>query len=198
MSSSAAAGGVAVGIVDSITGVAIGITNAHHEAHEGDSFVACFVDETMSDAETIILAFKTPAGTKRVHMLLQFETLVGGSLKLWEGATWDAQTGTQAVITNRKRVTVPGSSGVLANQAQAGFVAAGVVNANPTNFSVGAATLVKDAYAWGQRNQILAGGARDTEEVLLKPETQYAAVFAAIGNSNKAHVILNWYEHTDL
>ena len=185
-------------LVDSVSGALITITQAHHETHEGDAFVADFLDESMADDDTIVLVFKTMTGsTMRAHMITQFSTLVGGDLKLWEGATWTAESGTSINIRNRKRGASMDSSGLLADQAQAGFVAADVIHANPTGLNTGSAVLLQDIVAWGKKDKLLAGGSRDNDEWLLKPDTQYAVVFTAEGGSNKAHVILNWYEHTD-
>ncbi len=197
MSSSAATAGVAVGVIDSLTNAAIGISYAHHEAHEGESFVTTVIDMSMNDGDTIVLVFKTAAGTNRVHMLLEFSTLVGGELVLWEGATWTAQSGAEMPIINRKREGSMTSSTLLADQAQAGFVAADVVHINPTGLNIGAATSIQDSVAWGIKNQSAAATSRDTDEIVLNPDTQYAAVFTAFGGSNKAHVVMDWYEHTD-
>lgn len=197
MSSSGASSGIAVGILDSVTNAGVGVDFTHYKVHSGDSYIADIVDETLADGDTIILAFRTAAGTKRVHLFMRFSTLVGGHIRLWEGATWTAQSGTEIAIINRKREAVMTSSGMLADQAQAGFVANNVLHANPTGLNTGSATSIHHLYAWGIKNQSSAESSQDIEEIVLNPSTQYAVVFTAIGAANKAHVILNWYEHTD-
>ena len=62
--------------------------------------------------------------------------------------------------------------------------------------ALGAATQIQHFYAFGN-NQKAGGTKRDQDEVILKPDTQYAYVFTGDGANNKAQVILNWYEHTD-
>jgi len=197
MSGGVATGGVASGAIDTMTGAAVAINYTHHEVHGGSSFVTDFVDSSMANDETIILAFKTPAGDKRLHLFVEYTSLVGGELQLWEGPTWTAQTGGEEPIVNRNRKGTPASSVVLANQAQAGFVAADVVNRNPTGLSTVAAVSLHHFYSWGIKNRVGAGAARDLEEMILKADTTYAAVFTAEGGSNTGQVILNWYEHTD-
>jgi len=77
---------------------------AHHEIHDGDSFMAYNDELTMATTETINFAFKTPPSTtKQIHMVIEYETLVGGFLEILEAATWTAQTGTAFVPLNRNR-----------------------------------------------------------------------------------------------
>jgi hypothetical protein len=195
MSASGATAGVAVGIVDALTNTAVGLSYAHHEVHEGDGFTASLVDLSMNNNDTVILAFQTAAGTKRVHMLPQFSTLVGGRFQLMEAPTWNAQSGSSVPILNRKREAAMNSSNILADQAQPGFVAADVMHGNPTGLAGG--TSVYDVYTFGERGKVGAGTSRETDETILRPGIQYAALFTAIGNSNNGQIILTWYEHTD-
>lgn len=168
----------------------------HHEVHGGSSFRADFVDISMSNTDTLILAFKTPTGTKRAHMTIQFDTLVGGHLKVWEAPTLDANSGTQQAILNRKRETSMTSSMLLEDTGLGNpFTATDNVISNPTGLAGG--TLLHEHYAWGKKEKFAGGGARDTEELILKPDTLYAVVFTAVGDSNAAQVFLDWYEHTD-
>jgi hypothetical protein len=195
MSANLASNGVAVGVVDEMTDAAVGVSYAHHELHAGSSFVASVVNQLMADTETLSLAFKTPAGTKHAHLFAHFSTLVGGKLEIVEAPTWTAQTGTEVPIVNRKRVGTPNSSVLLANQAQAGFVAADVVVKDMAGVAGG--TILPANYAFGQRSRIGAGETRANSEYILKPDTQYLILFTAIGANNMAQLVLDWYEHTD-
>lgn len=184
--------------IDSMSAALNSIDFAHHEKHEGNSFESGAVDETLADNETIILAFKTMTGTKRAHIFFGFHTLVGGDLAVWEEATWTTNTGTLIPIYNDKREVSMNSSGLLEDKtATPTFTATNNILLNPTGLGTGSAINIYPRYAWGQRNQILAGGERDIEEKILKPDTQYAVVFTADGGSNKGQIILGWYEHTD-
>lgn len=195
MSASAASGGVAVGIIDPESGAAVVVQCTRYMLHAGKLFVADLVDESMGDTDTIVLAFKTPP-VVGIHLFARYSTLVGAKLEVFEGATWTAQSGSSVPIINRRRTGTPPSSAILADQAQAGFVAGNVMHANPTGLNVGAATVLHAHYSWGVRNQS-AAGEREEEELHLKASTQYAVRMTAIGASNKCQVILNWGENGD-
>ena len=183
--------------IDDMSGAQIGVSFAHHECHDGDCFVADFADATMADTETIVLALKTMPDPKQMHLVMEFTTLVGGNLELCEGVTWTAETGTEVEIINRRRRASMDSSGLLANVAQAGFVAADVLVANPTGLNTGSATCMHHIFAWGTQARGSTGGNRDIEEFINMADTAYSLMFTATGNSNAGQVIMNWYEHSD-
>ncbi len=187
---------------DAMSGALVGISSPHHRIHEGDSFTTNFTDATLADAETIILAFKTAKTPKLIHLFIFFSSLVGGSLDLWEGVTWTTNTGTTNPIINRLRTENRKPSGAREDKtATPAFTATGNVLSNPTLtggvVTPTGATLLDKQYAWGERGKIGAGFLRDEHEFVLNSDTQYAAVFTAIGASNKATVSLNWYETID-
>ena len=185
--------------VDSNTNSLVTISFPHHKIHDEESFHTEFVDETLADNATIILAFKTMSGTKRAHMWFDFTTLVGGDLQVWEEATWDTNTGVVNPILNLKRLASMTSSGLLEDlSATPVFTATDNVLSNVTNLGTGSATSIHHFYAWGIKGKAPAGGARDVEEHVLKPETQYAVVFTADGASNRGQIQLDWYEQTDV
>ena len=186
------------GARDAVSGALITITSPHHKLHEGDAFLTDFADSSMGDTDILTICFKTPAGTKRCHMVSDFHCLVGGVLEIWEGVTWTDDTGTLTPIINRKRLASMNSSGMLENKSDTpNWTASDQVLVNPSGVATIPATKISHVHAWGKKDQLLAGGARDRAEFVLKPDTQYAMLFMADGNSNKAQVFLNWYEHTD-
>lgn len=178
---------------DTLFSVPIVIDVGHHEVHEGDAFITDVTDVTMGDNDTLMLAFKTMAGTKRAHMVVEFTTLVGGLLEIIEAPTWDVSTGAQNPIYNRKRLGSMTSSGLL-ESTTGSYVANNNVISNPTNFAGG--TVIHEIIAFGAKN-FFSGAGRDVAEFILKPETLYAYRFTAEGASNMAQIVLNWYEHTD-
>ena len=181
--------------IDALTGVDIGISYPHHEIHGGSSFVCDAVDIDMGDTDTLVLAFQTAAGTKRVHILVDYITLTGGHVDILEGPTWDNESGDLNPIFNRKREAAMESSNILEDSGQAPFTATDNMILNPANLAGG--TIVHCLYAFGNKNQF-SGGAREVDELILKPDTQYAYRFTADAASNAAQMTLNWYEHTDL
>ncbi len=170
------------------------INEPHYEVHEGDAFVASTTDITLADEATVVLAFKTMAGIKRAHMISQFITLTGGHLDILEAPTWTAETGSLVVIYNRKREVSMGSSVLLENSGQAAFTATDNLILDPTGLTGG--TIIHQLYGFGEKKSFSAEG-RDIAEILLKPDTQYAIRFVSDAAANKAHLELNWYEHTD-
>ena len=185
-------------LFDAMSGSPVTITFPHHKIHDGTAFTTNVADEAMSNAETIIIVFKTPTRIKKVHMFVFFATLVGGSLEIWEDATWTTNTGTATTIINRKRDENPVVSGIREDKTTTPvFNATGNVLSNPTGLGTGSAKSIDKQYAWGEKGKIGAGYLRDENEFVLKPDTAYAIVFTAIGDSNKAQVSLNWYESDD-
>lgn len=183
------------GLFDPIFKVPAYNSIGHLEVHEQDAFLCCHQDTSMSDTDTIVMAFKTPPGTKRMHLVYSFSTLAGGHLEIFKDSTWDAETGTLAPICNRFQLDTPASSAVLENQAQAGFVASDNMIADPTNLTHGTA-VIPVVYAFGNK-QISGGSSRDIEEIVLEPDTLHTILFTADGNTNAGQIYLNWYEHTD-
>lgn len=182
------------GKFDEIQSMPVYQSEPHYEVHEGGAFVLDVVHLTLDNAATIILAFKTMSGTKRAHMMTNFMTLTGGHVDIIEAPTWTAESGTLVTIYNRKRLASMTNSGLLENKGQATFTASNGLILNPDDFADG--TIIHDLYGFGQKNQFNAGG-RDIEEIILKPDTQYAVRFVSDAASNKAQLELNWYEHTD-
>lgn len=184
--------------MDEMTGTLVVIDSPHHEVHEGDSFFTEAVDLTLANAETLIIAFKTSAGTERVHLTGEFTTLLGGNVQVWENPTWTTNTGTLAPIYNRRREATMESSTLLEDwTATPAFTATDNVLVNVTGLNTGAATPLHHFYAFAAQGRGSSGGARDSHELILKPDTQYAIVFTSSGANNQAQMILNWYEHID-
>lgn len=181
-------------LFDTMTNAMVKISYTHHKIHDGCSFTVAYADTTLADGETIIMAFKTMSGTKKAHLFIEFSTLVGGYIEIWEAPTWTTNTGTATAIINRRRDANPKVSGLTEDKtATPAFTTTGNILVNPTGLAGG--TSLHKHYAWGERGKVGAIGQRDENEFVLRPDTQYAIVFNGIGANNKAQVILNWYEH---
>lgn len=180
---------------DPIVRAILNITSAHQEIHEGSAFMVDAVNILMSDGDTLILAFKTPSGIKRVHFVMDYSSLVSSHIELIEAPIWTTGTGSLITILNRKRETSMKSSGVLEDLTSTPtFAANNAVLLDPTGLSGG--TTIKTMYAFGakQRSTTLS---RDVSENLLWPDVQYAVRLTSDDNSNKGQLHLDWYEHTD-
>lgn len=180
--------------LDDKTGALVTLTSPEHEAHHGHAFTVSAVDETLANAETINIAFKTPPPLVVMHLWVAATTLVGGSLALIEGPTWDTNTGTATPVVNRLRVENPLQSHILEDKtATPAFTRTNKVLVQVSNIAGG--TTLWPRYSWGERGKVEAGAYRAESEFLLKHDTQYVVLFTAIGAANKAQVILNWVEH---
>lgn len=185
-----------VPLVDTVSNALVGISFTHSQVHIETSFLSDFVDETLAAGENITLAFKTPGRAIRIHLLVQFSTLVGGDIQVWEDVTWSTGGGTLNPIYNRFRETTTNPSVLLEDlTATPSFTATDNTLRNPGINTVGATSL-HHIYTWGAKNKLLAGSARDTEEIVLKPNSLYGVTFTSGADANKAQLILNWYELT--
>lgn len=185
-------------LIDGFTGAKARISMAHLHIHKKESFVFDYADENLGDNDTMILAFKTPVGTKRVHFFPEYSTLVGGDLRIYEDSYWTPGSGSAVSVVNRFREDSPTASVILENVTSASaFTATNKLIVNPTGIDNSAASTIQRSYAWGKKEKFAAGSIRDDNEFVLNPDTAYAVVFTAEGGSNKAHMNLNWYEHTD-
>ncbi len=184
--------------LDSMTNLLETITDEHHEVHEGGAFAAQFANTALGDNETINICFKTPAGTKRAHLIAEFTTLVGGEFELWEGPTWTTNTGNTAPTVNRlRKASMTASTLTEDKTATPSFTATNNVLVDTLGLNTTPATLIHLTHAFGIKGKVGAGGGADAEEIVLKPATTYAALFTANGGSNKGQILMHWYEHTD-
>ena len=96
----------------------------------------------MGNGDTISLVFRTPAGDKKAHLVLQFGTLLGGDLELWEDVTWTTNTGVLNDIRNRDRSN-PEMSVLLEDlTATPAFTATDNLLSNVGGLNLGAATVI--------------------------------------------------------
>jgi len=179
--------------IDSETGGLAIISHAELEAHHGHSFTVQAVDDTLADGEKVNIAFKTGGVNPKVHLVANCTTLVGGSLAIIEAPTWTQGSGTATAIINRLRVENPIQSTLLENDTVVAFTATNQVLVNVADLAGG--TTLWTRYSWGERGKVEAGAERASNEFMLKPNTQYAVLFTAIGAANKAQIFLNWMEH---
>lgn len=172
------------------------IGSEHGEVHEGHAFSAAYVDLAMGNADTFIMAFKTPAGTKRVHLVYFFDTLTGAHLDMYKDSTWTADQGDPTVeIFNRFQTNAPSSSALLENTNQAGFVASNQIIIDPTNHVPGTEIMPPD-YAFALKGKF-QGKQHAMSELILEVDTLHSLVMTSDAASNKIQLVFSWYEHQD-
>ena len=164
----------------------------HAKMHEGDAYSASVVDTTLADTEFIDLCFKTPA-TKLMHMTFDYKSLTGLKLEIFEGATWDAQTGTAVPVFNMYRDSA-NTSGVLENRSTAAFLASSELMSNPTTPAGGTAILTD--YLFGAANKLPEAGGSRVEQI-LKAGTLYRIRLTSTAANNSGQIRVSWYEHTN-
>ena len=170
------------------------ISFEHKELHDGDMYMAYNDELTMQTTETINFAFKTPASTtKEIHMIIDFSTLVGGTLEVLEAATWTAQTGTAFVPINKNRLS-SNTSEILGNETTTTFTTANEIAYDVTTVLTTNATTIEFVRAATAANKEQAP-VRAQRELILKSSTTYVIRFTAVGNSNSGFLRLVWYEH---
>lgn len=180
--------------VDDLNGAVSVIPYEHKEIHSKDSFHVDTTDTSMANNDTLVVAFKTPAGTKRGHMVIGFHSKGMANIQMLEGPTWDNESGSLLPIYNRFREDAPDSSVLLEDAGQASFTATNNLILNPASLAGGAA--LDTLYTFASRNRE-TGGSRGIHEWVLEPDEQYAIVLTANEASNAGQLIVDWYEHTD-
>ena len=176
--------------VDRMAGVLIGTDNHHHQIHEGRAFTT----EIHTEGGTAVnIAFKTPAGTKRAHMVFSFSSESKVHLTVTEGASWTTDTGIVLAPVNQFRVASPVASMLLEDKtATPAYTADGVLT-NVTGISGGAVKREIYTFAGKQVGSDLA----TREELVLKPDETYVIVLASDDGSKGLQLRTEWYEHTD-
>jgi len=168
-------------------------THVEREVHECYAFTFSVVDATLGDTDTLNIAFKTGNVLPQAHMVVGFSSLVGGYTQILEAPTWTTNTGTVTAVHNRKRDNNPTVSTLLEDKtATPAFTRTGKILVNVTDLAGG--TAIWTRYAWGEKGKLEVGDYRAENEFLLRLDTQYAVLFTAIGDNNKAQIILNWLE----
>lgn len=175
---------------DPLAGAQVVISTPHHEVHEQCAFICDVVDTSMGLNDTLILAWKTMSAPKYMHFIMRFASKAAAHIELLEGPTWDNQSGAQIPIFNRARFGIK-TSVVLEDQSSGGFTATENMNANPTTLAGG--TVVHDFYDWSDHKTTAKD--RDSDEIILKADTQYAVVLTADAAVNAGQLLLTWYEH---
>jgi hypothetical protein len=169
--------------VDKHTDALAQIAEAHFEVHEGEAFFIVNKQDVDS-AGSYEMRFKTPDSPKRLHMILAVEGTGHTDVDLYEGTTKTHNTGTVLTAVNREReskktslieaCSTPGGSGDGENLISMHF-----------GLDTGQ----------GSQREILGGGARDMEEIILARNTAYLLRIVSGTDGNRVMIVLDWYEH---
>lgn len=177
-------------MVDPVSGSIQIISFAHHELHEGDTYLVCAKDADLDDGDTLSFAWLVPDTTREQHLVLEVSNTVGASITILEGPTVDTTTGTDVPIYNRHRR----SANMSMLQHPNGLVSSIAVKAiggveNGTvieSFNIGAG---------GNPQQASGGSARGVSELITKANTVYMIIMIGLADNGSANMELDWYEH---
>jgi len=180
--------------LDGMTDALQAIDYVHHEIHAGSSFHVQLYNAALAAAAALRISFKTPTGTKRVHMIFSFASEGASHLTIAEGATWTTNTGTVVVPINQKRVAAPTASILLEDKtATPDYTANGVLTGTT---EVSAGTTLRNIYVFAA-NKVGGTGEHDAEIVLMPDQTYTISLFNDEAQAKKLILHLDWYEHTD-
>ena len=179
--------------LDRSTRAAETIEYEHHEIHAGDSFHAFHGDTDVADNERIVLSFKTPNTTKWIHMLAEVEASGEAEFWIYEAMTITDNTGTSRKVYNRNRNSGK-TSGVLDTGQNPDLANRVTLNATMGSGSAYGEVLEHSVFGDGKK---IGGEFRGSNEWILLANTNYAFSVVSRAASNKIHMHLNWYEHTD-
>jgi hypothetical protein len=167
---------------DRKTKAGIGINHAHHEVHEGSSFLVCDVRNVSTT--TFKWQITTPDTTTYAHMIFDISGTGEMLAIVTEGS--DRTDGTALTAINRRRVGTPAVAGTI-------------ITHTPTSGSTdGAIQLLANrsgATAVGSKT-IAAGGERGINEYILKPNTKYVVAVTTYADIYVSFCV-DWYEHSE-
>ena len=163
--------------VDRITNALETISVAHHEVHEGESFVYSG-QKTLASGGTMRILF-TPNSTSYPHLLILARSSAETNYKLWEGGTFSGGTAITAVY-DRNRYTKNTKASTL--------------KTNPTITDTG--TLIYESH-FGSGNNT-GGEDRGVHEWIFNTSTNYLVDITSEANSNDVSWALDWYEESDI
>lgn len=176
---------------------AITISHAHHEIHDGHSYVASKSQTTANSNDNMTaLSFKTPTN-KDINLFVLASVTGAAWLYIYEAPTIVDNTGTgsvQAYNRNRNSMLVTGVKDTKQSPDRAGYVTYwDETDAAGANVTWTDGTLISSEQLGAGRNT--AGESRGQAEFVLKRDTLYGVILENEGATANIHnIILNWYE----
>jgi hypothetical protein len=189
-------GGGEVANIDSVSGSMQVINFEHHALHEGNSY-EIHIDSANAAVATLNVAFKTLAGTGKVHMLFGWASNDEIKWEILEGATWTTDTGTVTTVYNQNRDSANVSTLILEDDtATPTFTATNSVLKDVSITGAGTAIDTQYTYNAGLGVAVSAESRRGSHEWLLNDNTTYVVRMTQTDGNCKMSIDLHWYEHT--
>lgn len=170
---------------DSLSNAIVTIDTEYYVVHEKKAFITGYVDESMVDSATFVIAFKTPV-TPRVHLSFSMDSLSGAHIAFYKNSSWDIGTGSDISIYNKFQEETPLQSGIVN----------GKMILDPENHSPGE-LILPILYSFGSA---LKGtpSIESFQKLVLQQDCNHSIVFTSDAANNKGQLTLNWFEHEDL
>ena len=169
--------------VDKHTDSLATIAESHYEVHEGEAFYIVNKQD-IDSLGSYEMRFKTPDSPKRLHMIMAVEGTGHTDVDLYEGTTKTHNAAAALTAINRDRES--DKSSLIEASSTPGGSGDGV---NILSMHFGLDT------GQGSQREILAGGARDMEEIILARNTAYLLRINSDTDGNRVMIVLDWYEH---
>lgn len=171
--------------VDSLSKLLGTITRAHKAIHDGISY-AVIHQATKASAETLIVSFKTPDTTARLHFFIKARASGEANFVFLEESVVTAGSGTEKATINRDRNS--SNTSVIIDNADPATV--GNITLDGTITDDG--TIIFEEH-FGSGKSVI-GQSRGDNEFILKQNTQYAIRLTSEANGNDVELILDYYE----
>ncbi len=170
------------------SGALLGITNAHHQVHEGNHFTYSQSDADFDIADAVELLIITPNTTKWAHMIFDIEAVLDTTVEIYENTAAAGHTvlAAQTAFNNNRN---SGTSNTTTINTHNDDGADGTLIFKSV-FGVSTGTGI---------NHITGGGAeRAREEWILKQNSKYVLKITSGTDNSVMSLKLSWYEHTSI
>lgn len=176
-------------VLDGVTDGLVMIDYEHHEHHSGSAYA---VQVFTASGTAVSIAFKTPSGTKKAHIVAEFAAESKAHLTTYEGTVWTTNTGTVVAPKQQNRSSANTSMLLEDKTATPAFTAGGVLQ-NPTITTAG--TVISNIYTFASKQTGSSGAKR--HELILDADETYSFVLTSDDGAKGLQIRLYWYEHTD-
>jgi len=187
--------------MDAVTHSIQTVDYAHHEIHAGSSFTCSYAQTVADNGDKTIIAFKTPAGTKYLHLTASASATGVADACIIEAPTITDNTGATLPVYNRRRVGTPTATTVIDTSQNPDVAGQATFFTEATQGNVTGGTEIANiplGATGGGPVKSVGGLSRGQQEWILKPNTLYAFVVESLADGANIHwVELDWYEHTD-
>ena len=174
---------VAAAAVDGVTTALKVIDNAHHEIHEGGSFLMSHT-ATVGDGSVSELLIITPDTDKFAHMVFDVSATGQTDVDLYKGTAKTAGTAIPTLINHNLNSAIANTTLITHTPAGSG-----------DGTKIATAIFGLDL-GTGANRRISGGSTGGRNELVLERDTAYLFRVTSGTTGNRITILLDWYEHT--